>query len=111
MDSHLVFAFIIGALCGAIALAAVLLVVSILKPEKETEKEAEEETEEEHKLDLLERKTEEFVNFLGRQEPWYVGSKRGLCAKGYSQREIGRALGMHQKSVWRIMKRYGIKKA
>lgn len=101
MDAQLVFAFIIGALCGAIALAVVLLVSQALTPKEETKKEP---------------KPRPFKPILERTfkliERAAVRDKIAtLSAKGMSQREIGRALGMHQKSVWRIMKRYGIKKA
>lgn len=88
-----------GVVCGAMVLAVWVFVTQAMKPEEGTEP------------DKFERMTEALANALEKQEPWYVGSIRGLCAKGMSQREIGRALGMHQKSVWRIMKRYGIKKA
>lgn len=101
MDAQLVFAFIIGVLCGAIALAVVLLVVSFLTPKEETKKEP---------------KPRPFKPILERTakliERAAVRDKIAtFSAMGYSQRKIAEMLGMHQKSVWRIMKRYGIKKA
>lgn len=97
-----------GVVCGAIALAGVLVILALTDKE-EPEEETEEETEEEHKPSELEREAKRTAKLIERAA---VRDKIAtFSAMGYSQRQIAEMLGMHQKSVWRIMKRYGIKKA
>ena len=100
MDAQLIFALIMGVVGGAVSLAVVLLVASALTPEDKPKKKTERKP-----IAIASELTKKALHIER------VGEIRYLCSLGMTQRCIAKRLGMHQKSVWRIMKKYGIKKA
>lgn len=104
--------FIMGAMCGVLLCGFVILLVIIFAPDKEQKPELTDEQLQqmnkavERKPIVIAPQLEEQAKHLER-----VNAIRGGSEMGYSQRHIAKALGMSQKSVWRIMQKYGIKKA
>ena len=87
-----------GAMCGVLLCGFIILLAIIFAPDKEQKPEDDWDTAEVEE-------TDEYPRVL------LVENIRRLTEQGFSQREIGRALGMSQKSVWRIMRKYNIRKA